>query len=251
MELINLIEVVNNLKDDSKYYGTYGKQWLSNSDIGTLLKNPKNFRKPQQETKAMIEGRYFHTAMLEPHKLDDFVCLTLASRNTKAYKDYVAANDKEIYLLAKEVQSLNIIVDVMKNNHKMRNAIYDKSNFYEVPMVKEIGGVKWKGKADIVCKDQLIDIKTTSDISKFKFSARKYNYDSQAYIYQQLFGKPLVFYVIDKLTQDLGIYEPSSDFLNYGEEKVMKAIEVYNTFYNEEGPHMLADINQYVHYETL
>ena len=248
MELINLIEVVNNLKDDSKYYGTYGKQWLSNSDIGTLLKNPKNFRKPQQETKAMIEGRYFHTAMLEPHKLDEFVCLTLASRNTKAYKEYVEANDKEIYLLAKEIVSLNETVNIMKGNKEMNDAIYEECNYFEVPMVKEIGGLKWKGKADIVCKDKLIDIKTTSDISKFKFSARKYNYDSQAYIYQELFGKPLVFYVVDKLTHDLGIYEPSADFLNYGREKVEKAIDVYNTFYAEDSE---ADINQYVHYETL
>ena len=248
MELINLIEIVNNLKDDTKYYGAYGKQWLSNSDIGTLLKNPKNFRQPQQETKAMLEGRYFHTAMLEPHKLEEFLGLPLASRNTKAYKEYVEANDKEMYLLAKEVINLNTIIDVMKANLEMNEAIYDKGNFFEVPMVKEIGGLKWKGKADIVCKDKLIDIKTTSDISKFKFSARKYNYDSQAYIYQELFGKPLVFYVIDKLTHDLGIYEPGLDFLSYGKEKVEKAIEVYNTFYSETPT---ADINQYVHYETL
>tara|TARA_R110000751_G_scaffold16235_1_gene51601 strand:- start:3030 stop:3785 length:756 start_codon:yes stop_codon:yes gene_type:complete len=251
MELLNLIEVVNNLKDDSKYYGTYGKQWLSNSDISTLLKNPKNFRKPQQETKAMLEGRYFHTAMLEPDKIKDFMCLTVASRNTKAYKEYVEDNDKEIYLLAKEVEYLNKLVNVMKSNNEMNNAIYNPNNYYEVPMIKEIGDLKWKGKADIVCKDKLIDIKTTSDISKFKFSARKYNYDSQAYLYQQLFGKPLVFYVIDKLTHDLGIYEPSIDFLNHGKEKVEKAIEIYNTFFNENGPHMLSDINQYIHYEIL
>jgi|TARA_R110000787_G_scaffold240170_1_gene346415 hypothetical protein len=251
MEFLNLIEILNNLKDDEKYYGSYGKQWLSNSDIGTLLGNPKNFRKPQTETKPMIEGRYFHTAMLEPHKLDDFISLDVKSRNTKAYKEYVLNNDKNIYLLDQEVDNLKQIISVMKNNHFMRNNIFASANYFEVPMVKTIMGIKWKGKADIVCEDKLIDIKTTSDIQKFKFSARKYNYDSQAYIYQELFSKPLVFYVIDKTTHDLGIYEPTQDFLQHGKEKVEKAIEVYNAFYNEDGPHMLSDINQYIHYEKL
>jgi len=248
MDLHKLVEVVNNLKDDTKYYGEYGKQWLSNSDINTLLNNPKQFRKPQQETKAMLEGRYFHTAMLEPEKLKDFTVLNLQSRNTKTYKEYVEQNDKEIYLLVKEVQHLSNVVKVMRSNKHMSKYIYDIDNMYEVPMVKELYGLQWKGKADIVCTDQLIDIKTTSDINKFKFSARKYNYDSQAYIYQELFGKPLVFYVIDKNTLDLGIYEPSPDFLERGKEKVEDAVHIYNRFFSDDATE---DINQYVHYETL
>jgi hypothetical protein len=130
MEFFDLVEVISKLKDDSLYYGDYGKQWLSNSDIGTLINNPKQFRKPQEETKAMIEGRYFHTAMLEPHKLDDFIVLDLASRNTKAYKEYVLNNDKKIYLLIKEVQNLNTIVEVMKSNTVMMLNIYNKKNMW-------------------------------------------------------------------------------------------------------------------------
>ncbi len=38
-------EILEELRDDSKYYGDFGKQYLSNSDIYSLLKNPKNFRK--------------------------------------------------------------------------------------------------------------------------------------------------------------------------------------------------------------
>jgi len=243
-------DAIELLKHDSNYYGKFGQRYLSNSDIYSLLKNPRKFRQ-KEKSLPLLEGRYFHTAMLEPHKLDDFIVLDLASRNTKAYKEYVLNNDKKIYLLIKEVQNLNTIVEIMKSNTVMMLNIYNKKNYFEVPMIKEICGIEWKGKADIVCADQLIDIKTTSDISKFKFSARKYNYDSQAYVYQQLFGKPLVFYVIDKTTHDLGIYEPTQDFLQHGKEKVEKAIEVYNAFYNEDGPHMLSDINQYIHYEKL
>ena len=37
--------IIEQLRDDSKYYGDFGKQYLSNSDIYNLLKNPRQFRK--------------------------------------------------------------------------------------------------------------------------------------------------------------------------------------------------------------
>ena len=58
--------VLTKLKDDNHYYGDFGRQYLSNSDIITLMNDPKTFRKPKEMTKAMLLGRYFHTAMLEP-----------------------------------------------------------------------------------------------------------------------------------------------------------------------------------------
>ena len=94
----------------------------------------------------------------------------------------------------------------------------------------------------------MIDLKTTSNIKDFKYSARKYNYDSQAYLYQQFFDKPLVFYVVDKLTFELGIFEPSDNFLNNGKEKVEKAIEVYNKFFSQDAEE---DIENYIIKELL
>ena len=106
----------------------------------------------------------------------------------------------------------------------------------------------WKGKADIVCNDKLIDLKTTSKIDDFKYSARKYNYDSQCYIYQQLFGKPLEFYVVDKTTARLGVFKPSEEFIHRGEQKVIRAVEVYNRFFGENPTE---DINEFFIKDTL
>ena len=72
-------DVIKALRDDSKYYGEYGQQFLSNSDIGMLLSNPKQFRKPRPESKALLEGRYFHTAILEPDKIKNFQLVDCAS----------------------------------------------------------------------------------------------------------------------------------------------------------------------------
>ena len=93
----------------------------------------------------------------------------------------------------------------------------------------------WKGKADILNHDDklIVDLKTTAKLEDFKWSARKYNYDSQAYIYQRIFGYDMIFIAVDKNTHQIGIYDCSTDFLERGYDKVMKATEAYNLFYND------------------
>jgi hypothetical protein len=59
MALVNE-QILELLKDDREYYGGVGKNYLSNSDIGTLLENPKEYGKPREDNKAFAEGRYFH-----------------------------------------------------------------------------------------------------------------------------------------------------------------------------------------------
>lgn len=236
------------LKDDKAYYGEYGQQWLSNSDLYSLLNDPKTFRQPQKTTKAMIEGSYLHHAMLEPEKLSDYEILPVASRNTKLYKEAVAESDQEILLLQSEVDNIDKCIQAMKSNIDFCENIYKIGNKFEVPSVGSVAGMDFKGKADIVCDECLIDIKTTSNIKDFKYSARKYNYDSQAYIYQQLFGRHLQFYVVDKTTHQLGIFNPTQEFLDRGRDKVKLAITIYDQFFGEFKTN---DINQYISYEDL
>jgi len=243
-------ESIEKLKDDSQYYGDFGKQYLSNSDIITLLNDPKNFRKEKEMTKAMLLGRYFHTAMLEPNKLhsEEYIPIDASSRSTKKYKEEILQYNRPIMMLKKEMEEIDVAINTMKANLEFYDAIYHPKNEYEVPAIQEVEGMMWKGKADIVAEDILIDLKTTSNIKDFKYSARKYNYDSQAYLYQQFFGKPLVFYVVDKSTYELGIYYPSQTFLEYGKDKVERAIEVYNKFFKENAEE---NIESYIIKETL
>lgn len=240
--------IVEQLKNDANYYGDLGKQFLSNSDIGDLLYNPKNFKKKSETTKALIEGSYFHTAMLEPNKLPDFQIVKASSRNTNIYKDAVKESGASMLLLRSEADDLNNIVKIMKGNLHFYDNIYAQGNQFEVPNVKEVYGVMWKGKADIVGTDMIIDIKTTSNINDFRYNAKKYNYDSQAYLYQEFFGKPMVFYVIDKTTGMLGEYNCSDDFLESGRVKVISAVDQYNKFFGKDA---WADINSYIIEEEL
>ena len=91
----------------------------------------------------------------------------------------------------------------------------------------------WKGKADIVNHNEklVVDLKTTADIHKFKNSAYRYNYDSQAYIYQKLFGYEMLFVVIDKTTHQIGMFDCSPEFYASGKDKVDRAMEAYELFF--------------------
>ncbi|MAJ15852.1 MAG: hypothetical protein CBC27_03910 [Opitutia bacterium TMED67] len=223
-------ETIKKLREDEHYYGDFGKQFLSNSDISTLLNNPLAYGKPMEMRPAFLVGGYFHTAILEPDKLKKYKVVEATTRNTKAYKEISGG---ELCLLQHEVDQLEVMIDTMLSNNVCKGLIRSDNAEYEQPGIGEISGANWKGKADIVNHDEklIIDLKTTADINKFRWSASKYNYDSQAYIYQKLFGYEMVFIAIDKKTNQIGIFDCSPQFLEKGKEKVEQAVEAYNLFY--------------------
>ena len=240
-------KIIEKLTQDEHYYGDYGKQFLSNSDIHILLKDPRRLREDKPKTSAMVIGGYFHTAILEPDKLEKFKIIKSSTRNTKQYKEMSGG---EICLLQHEVDKIELMREAIMDNKICRELIDGLGTVeYEIPGVTEIFGNKWKGKADIVNHDErlIIDLKTTSDIDRFKWSASKFNYDSQAYIYCRLFGYEMLFMVIDKETLQIGLFDCSPDFYESGEDKVRKATDAYELFYKTDD----FDSKQYLITKTL
>jgi hypothetical protein len=230
---MNKEKILQKLQNDEDYYGKFGNQFLSNSHVGRLLKDPLNVFKKSKPSPAFLVGGYFHTCILEPDKLEKFTVIPSATRNTKQYKDMSGG---ELCLLQHEVDAIELMRDkVMSKGEQFRKVKHKVSEYveYEVPMVTELFGNKWKGKADIVNHEEklIIDLKTTADIEKFQWSASKYNYDSQAYIYSKLFGYEFLFIVIDKNTHQIGMFDCSPKFYERGEDKVRKASEAYDLFY--------------------
>ena len=243
---MNKQEVLKALEDDTNYYGDFGKKYLSNSDISTLLTNPLALGKGLAPRPAFLVGGYFHTAILEPEKLKKFKIVEATTRNTKAYKEISGG---EICLLQHEVDQIELMTEKMLSNEVCRDLIRLGEVEYEQPGITELEGHMWKGKADIVNHDEklIIDLKTTADITKFKYSASKYNYDSQAYIYSSLFGYEFMFIVIDKKTHQIGIYDCSPKFYESGQDKVKRAVEAYDLFYKTDS----FDPKQYFISKTL
>jgi len=235
---MNKAKILKRLKIDEDYYGDFGNQFLSNSHVGRLLKDPLNVFKPMKQIPAFLVGGYFHTCILEPEKLDKYKVVKSSTRNTKAYKDVAGG---ELCLLQHEVDMVELMREKVMDNDICRDLIRGSTNSgididYEVPMITELFGQTWKGKADIINHEEklVIDLKTTADISKFQYSANKYNYDSQAYIYSKLFGYEMLFIVIDKTTHQVGMFDCSPTFYERGEDKVRRAAEAYDLFYKTE-----------------
>ena len=160
----------------------------------------------------------------------------------------------ELFIIKAPELDLDIIVNTSVfilplGNDLFKDLIQEGDVEYEVPGLVELEGMTWKGKADIVNHSQqlVIDLKTTGDISRFSYSAYKFNYDSQAYIYSQMFGYELVFIVIDKKTHQMGLFDCSDKFLHSGSNKVARAVQAYNDFFvTNDG-----DFSQYYISKTL
>ncbi len=117
----NILEL---LKDDSNYYGGVGKSYLSNSDIGTLLSNPKMFGVSREDNKNFLDGRYFHQLLIEPEKAKDMKFVDTSTRTTKEYKQFLVDNDLPIAMLVKEKLEIENLVSQMKSNLYMFENIY-------------------------------------------------------------------------------------------------------------------------------
>lgn len=144
-------DVLKKLENDEHYYGELGKQYLSNSDISTLLTNPLALGKQQAPRPAFLVGGYFHTAILEPDKLKKFKVIEATTRNTKAYKEMSGG---ELCLLQHEVDHIELMTEKVLANDMCRDLIRGINVEYERPGITELEGLNWKGKADIVNHDE-------------------------------------------------------------------------------------------------
>lgn len=261
-------KIIKKLQDDSEYYGKFGKQFLSASNIRQLLYEPTKFNQTIK-TLPLLEGRYFHTKILEPEKIGTIPVFNSSSRNTNAYKSYLVEHEIETYdvMLQKEKERMDHLVETLITNISVFEIITGAE--YEIPNIKEIHGQMFKGKCDVLVDNPftvlvedregniqewhypngaVVDLKTSSDISKFRHSSMTYCYDSQAYIYQELFDKPMLFIAIDKKLGTIKFSPCSDEFIFSGETKVKQAIKIYEKFFSDHATH---DISDYIFTEVL
>lgn len=241
-------EIIELLKDDQEYYNGIGKKYLSNSDLSVLLNDPASFGKQQKDNLAFLQGRYFHTSILEPHKLEQFQIIDSSTRTTNKYKDAVGDSEDAILLLEKEAWELNQMASAIRNNNDVRTLVFDDRLGVEIPHIGTINNIPFKCKVDIEKNNCIVDLKTTSSLDEFKWNAKKYGYNSQAYIYKLLTGRDMVFVVVEKKTNRLGVFDCSDEFYRTGEERLLKALEIYDKFF---GTNSYADIEQYYINQTL
>jgi hypothetical protein len=236
-------ELLANMQDDSFYYGYLGQNALSSSSIKTLVNSPKTYyfttKYGSGETQALRDGKLFHTMILEPEKLNDMIFVDAA---TKASKEYKLAKEtgKEVYT-KNEKKAAERLCDALLRNEAVKQ--YLTKAEYEVPQIAMIDGIPIRAKADIIKGNTIIDLKTTTGIKDFRYSADKYSYDLQAWLYREMFGVDnFIFIAIDKGSLDIAIFECSDEFYEKGKQKFEQGISNYKYFFQTND----VDLDQYV-----
>ena len=240
----NKQEIITQMYDDSFYYGHLGKYALSSSSLKLLLKSPKTYRNitlygdPNSDSPAIAQGKLVHWMILEPHKIDKLHFIDASTKNTKIFKE-AKKEYGEVYLTKERSAAERLADAVLRNEAALK--LLTKSDF-EVPAIDMIEGLAFRGKADIIQGDTIIDLKTSQDLNSLRYACDKYSYDLQAWLYLKLFNKDkFIFLVIDKASTDIGIFDVSDEFLARGEQKFRQAVDNYKYFFQDEN-----DLDQYV-----
>jgi hypothetical protein len=242
-------KLINEMYDDHFYYSYLGKYSLSSSSVKKLLDSPKAYIKSLRQSDnspALIAGRLVHLAVLEPEKFQGLNFIDVQSRNAKVFKEALEENPDTFTI--KEYNSAMYLAEALHKNKHANELLNDMQR--EIPMVGELFGKPFRGKADAIGHGRIVDLKTCADLNKFKWNAKDFKYMCQVYIYCNLFGidyKDFYFLVIDKNTNDIGVFDISEDFYNLGESLVEQAVEVY-TDKIERG---MNELHNYIVRDTL
>lgn len=242
------IDIIERMYDDEFYYGYLGSNALSSSSAKKLLQSPKAYLKSlnvNQDAQPLRDGRLVHLSVLEPHKVKDLTIVE-GSKATKAFKQAVLDLGSANVYTRSEFNNANRIANAVLKCSEVTSLLQGAE--FEVPQAKMIDGLPFRGKADILKDNVIIDLKTTSDITKFRWSAKHFSYDLQAALYLKMFeADAFIFVVVDKDSKDIMICDCSDEFINNGLVKLDRAIEQYKYFFQDEIP----NLDNYVTHETL
>ncbi len=237
-------ELVKKAYDDDFYYGYLGKYALSSSSIKNLLSSPKTYRNIMQygspSSQALRDGWLMHTCVLEPHIFEQQIFVDVQSKNTKKYKEALAEHGKVFTM--KEKHDAERLADALLRNEMVLEKLNNSD--FEVAEVADVMGFPFRAKADILGNNStMYDLKSTSSIEGWKYSADKYGYDVQAFLYCQIFDilpNKMGFIIIDKGSLDIGYAQVTEEFYLRGAAKVKRALEIYEEWFMQE-----ADLDQY------
>jgi exodeoxyribonuclease VIII len=210
-----------------------------------ILTSPAHYQAyintPQEETKALRFGTFVHSAVLEPHTLNDlYATAPDCDRRTKegkaAWAEFATANAGKTILDAEESAMGHLVASSARFALKRLGVEFDAT---EVMFHVDYNGVPLKAAIDGVAGDYLWDIKTTglgeATPAGMLKSIRSYKYALQAYWYRLVYEiatgrRPLGFrflFVEKEPPFACAIAEIGPDLMSYAISDFEKAITLY------------------------
>jgi exodeoxyribonuclease VIII len=210
-----------------------------------ILTSPAHYQAyintPQEETKALRFGTFVHSAVLEPHTLNDlYATAPEVDRRTKEGKEtwaaFQTANVGKTVLDAEESAIGHLVASSARHALKRLGVEFDAT---EVMYHVDYNGVPLKAAIDGVAGDYLWDIKTTglgeATPAGMLKSIRSYKYALQAYWYRLVYElatgrRPLGFrflFVEKEPPFATAVCEIGPDLMSYAISDFEKAITLY------------------------
>jgi len=261
--------VLNELVDDmpnEAYHST--KNTFSSSQLKLMLEDPELFHATyiaKTEERVSIPafdiGTYFHTMVLEPHKIEEDCAVYPGIRRGKEWEKFKEENEGKAIITKSEHEQAMRIVEAAKNSPVAMNYINngkpEVSAFIEVVVDsgdiycgdKVLGKEGWektkhkakgvnlilKGRADCLGSNYILDLKSTTGNAKseksIKDKVNDYYYDLSAAFYLDLFSavldKKMETFIWTFASKDIGNcknWVASRDVIKVGRAKWKKAI---------------------------
>jgi len=187
-----------------------------------------------------VVGRYVHTMVLEPEKVDAFHISEYRTRTSGGFKEDIKKYGYDWAVTASEHEMSVSIQEQIDKREKLAELLLFADK--EVPFVSEWNGIPIKGKVDAITEIDgmkvIIDLKTTGkEVTQFPKSARSFDYDRQAYFYLNLTGADAFMFIpVEKsFPYTPALYTASQEFVARGEAKFNKAMSLYKQLFVDDG----------------
>ena len=222
-----IAEGINRELTSDEYHGLAGT--YSSSQLKDILEDVELFHKKyitkeitKERMSAFDVGTYFHTGVLEPHKLEEECVIFDGVRRGKAWEEFSEANKNKAILtpnekatgeaLIKAVQSSPIAMNRIKRGEPEVSAfldlLVDGSMIYSPTYKVELAAHGWvtaknkpakdatplrlKVRADLLADHFILDLKSTTGNAKnvglMRSKISQYNYDLSAALYLDIFS---------------------------------------------------------------
>lgn len=221
------------------------KEYLSSSDLKTLLKDPSKFynekilglKEPQKENAHYDIGSLVHSLILEPHLVqEEFAFFGGLRKQGPLFESFKQMYPDKIIISRPQRLKCEYYVAGYKRRPEAKKLI--KGGFSEHTICVDMDGVKIKVRCDYINVDKgyIADVKTTGfsvERDSFKVTCDQYMYQLSGALYAKAaeiyYGKPFDFYfiAISKMDGECQVYKLSEESKQRGLLQINQALEKY------------------------
>ena len=219
---------------------------LSFSSIKAFSASPAHFiaykKRQQHETPAMRFGTAVHVATLEAERFDEAYQVLKVRRGTAAYKAVVEQHPNATFLTQTEYDDVMRLRDAVKA-HPVASKLLEDCTAFEQELTGNVLGLPFRGFADGIADNYVVDLKTTQKGSPRDFTSDAYRqkYHIQGYIYtcllSQRLGKPIGEHWLITVEKNspyvVTCYRLTPEYIQRGKAELEKLVQLFREWDGE------------------